>query len=124
MTKPSFVPTTATSRGVSACATADGTSRATSSVTSAIRAAMPGLYGRLFRWDLAKPEPRADQHDAGENCNPELQARERQGRDACSLLCRCNDPACSTLLCGGCDLAGLLARPSGGRLSPRAGRRR
>src|SRR5512133_2508590 len=78
MTNASFVPTTATSFGLSACATADGRTRAASSVTSAIRVAMPGLYGRLGRSDLPEPQADPDQHESEEGDRPQRSPGERQ----------------------------------------------
>src|SRR5436190_19500659 len=86
MTNASFVPTTATSFGLSAWATAAGSTRAVSSVTRAIRVVMTGLYGSLGRSDFAKREPRGDQDHAEQGDQPERLAGERQRRGMADLL--------------------------------------
>src|SRR3954471_20753274 len=80
MTNASFVPTTATSFGLSAWATADGSTRAVSSVTRAIRVVMTGLYGSLRGSDFAQGQPCDDQHHAQQRRQPEPCAGERQCR--------------------------------------------
>src|SRR5829696_8356859 len=106
MTNASFVPTTAVSRGFTACAATDeGTKRESKTAERAIRVVMPGLYERAARpvcktgraalrppcrapvpqlsvgW-LCPPQEhkaRCDQGKAENQSDPEREARERQG---------------------------------------------
>src|SRR3954464_12814548 len=97
MTNASFVPTTATSFGLSAWATADGSTRAGGSVTRAIRVVMTGLYGSLGRSDFAKREPGQDQDHPQERDEPEPLAggRKRRGMPD-ALPGRLRPPLCAT----------------------------
>src|SRR3954470_13263752 len=88
MTKASFVPTTATSRGLSAWATAGGRTRAASSVTSAIRVVMPGLYDSFGRSDLSEADTSRDQTHSEQERGPEPQPGERKRCCAADLLGR------------------------------------
>src|SRR3954470_10918367 len=80
MTNASFVPTTATSFGLSAWATADGSTSAASSATRAIRVVMTGLYGSLRGSDFAEGQPRQDQDHADQRDEPQAGACEGQRR--------------------------------------------
>src|SRR5213080_230379 len=64
ITNASFVPTTATSFGLSAWATADGSARAASRPARAIRVVMPGLYDSAHGSDLSQPDPGPEQRQA------------------------------------------------------------
>src|SRR4051795_10363553 len=88
MTNASFVPTTATSFGLSARATADGRTSAANSVTRAIRVVMTGLYGSLGRSDFAQSEARGDHQHTQQNGHPEALTREGQRRRVSDALCR------------------------------------
>src|SRR3954453_14046354 len=89
MTNASFVPTTATSFGLSAWATADGSTSAASSATRAIRVVMTGLYASVRGSDFAERQPCDDQDHAQKGPQPQPRAGERQGRRVTdSLGCR------------------------------------
>src|SRR3954469_8347953 len=89
ITNASFVPTTATSFGLSALGIADGSTSAASSSTKAIRVVMTGLYASLRGSDFAQGQPCDDQHHAQQGHDPKLCAGERQRRRATdSLGCR------------------------------------
>src|SRR3954454_12344009 len=90
ITNASFVPTTATSFGLSACATADGSTSAASSATRAIRVVMTGLYASLRGSDFAQGQPCDDQHHAQQRRQPEPCAGERQRRRVTDSLGRRN----------------------------------
>src|SRR3954470_11181018 len=80
ITNASFVPTTATSFGLSAWATADGSTSAASSATRAIRVVMTGLYASVRSSDFAEGEACDDQHHAHQSHQPEPCAGEGQRR--------------------------------------------
>src|SRR5207244_1795466 len=61
ITNASFVPTTATSFGLSARATAEGRASAASRLARAVRVATPGLYGKVRGSDLSERDPCRDQ---------------------------------------------------------------
>src|SRR3954452_9675292 len=88
MTNASFVPTTATSFGLSAWGTADGSTSAASSATRAIRVVMSGLYASVRGSDFAQSQPCDDQHHAHQSHQPEPCAGERQRRRVTDSLGR------------------------------------
>src|SRR5204862_3385021 len=91
MTNASFVPTTATSFGLSACATADGSTSAASSVTRAIRVVMSGLYGSFRGSDFPEGQAGRDQDHAEQDDEPKPLAGERQRGRVAGLLRRRQD---------------------------------
>src|SRR3954451_24418771 len=78
MTNASFVPTTATSFGLSAWATAVGIIIGASSARRASRVDIRGLYTSVRGSDFAEGQACDDQHHAHQSHQPEPCAGERQ----------------------------------------------
>src|SRR5438132_2459503 len=103
MTNASLVPTTATSFGLSARATAEGSASVASTTARAILVVMPGLYGygTFHGLDLSQNEPGSEQQEAGQDRDPEPLAGEWElHRAPCPREHALRSRRCLRLRCG------------------------